>query len=225
MHEDIDRFINTDRFINNSYNFIHVSDWLNLFKCFCSIKSYCDFDRSKIQFGGGALFLQHSCSPWQIPRVLFAVSNMWLYHKRSSKWPEEMWTSCQFWGHSGGRNSHNIVHNLSIRVAKWVYLWIWRAIFVLNNGVSEFKVSERDIFLKKSYFWCCHCHHNTPLAERLTPKPQFGGAGQRIFAWWESRWCPIEIRVPKYVNPRYYWFSENTFGVKIIFVLSLLKKS
>ena len=57
-----------------------------------------------------------------------------------------MWTSCQFWGHSEGRNSHNIAHNLSIGVAKWFYLWNWRALFVLDNAVAEFK-GLKEIFL------------------------------------------------------------------------------
>ena len=117
--------------------------------------------------------------------------------------------------HSEGQNSHNIAHNLSGAVAKWFYLWNWHALFVLDNAVSEFKGLKRDIKLKKCYFWFCHCHHNTTPCRKANSERSIWGAGDRVFPWWESYRSVIEILVPKYVNPRYYWFNENTFGLKL----------
>ena len=60
-------------------------------------------------------------------------------------------------------------------MAKWFYLWNWRALFVLDNAVAEFKGLKEIFCYKKCYFWSCHCALNISLTERLTPIGLSGG--------------------------------------------------
>ena len=146
---------------------------------FC-IKKYSDADQYVEHW---AVFSSEFLSPWQIPRVLFAVANAQLYHKPSSKWPEEMWTSCQFWEHSEGRNSHNIAHNFSITMTKRFHLRLWHEVSVLQR--MERQSMKRTFLMKNAIFGTVSRIIIKPLPKGQLRSPIWG-AGDREFAWWGS---------------------------------------